>query len=173
MSTASPAISPALRTIIDLETVLSELLEEHRKMLLQLDLHQAAMQTLDIAGIESCLAAQTLTRTRIGRLDDKRKALVLQIARVNQIKGEPKIPAIAELYPQRKNQLLDLRNSLHLAMTRVAERNYIANRVASAVLGHLNTAMRIVAGAVGGGGVYNNRGIPRISRRIGVMEAVG
>jgi hypothetical protein len=41
------------------------------------------------------------------------------------------------------------------------------------VLGHLNTAMRLFAGAVGQSGTYTKNGVPRVSARIGVMEAVG
>jgi hypothetical protein len=50
---------------------------------------------------------------------------------------------------------------------------YISGRVANAVLGHLNTVVRLLAGAVEKAGLYNKRGVPRVSNRIGVMEAVG
>jgi hypothetical protein len=116
---------------------------------------------------------QELCRARILRLEDRRKQMVLQIGRINQIKGEPKIPVIAQLYPQRGPQLLKLRDQLKQVMQQIAERSFIANRLASSVLGHLNTAMRIIAGASGGGGVYNNRGVPKVTARMGVMEAVG
>jgi hypothetical protein len=80
---------------------------------------------------------------------------------------------IAELYPQRRQQLLKLRQELMTAMQKVADRSFVANKVAGAVLGHLNTAMRILASAVGSGGIYTNRGTPKMARRIGTVEAVG
>ena len=49
----------------------------------------------------------------------------------------------------------------------------MAGRLASAVLGHLNTVVRLLAGAVEKAGLYTKQGIPQVSARIGVMEAVG
>jgi hypothetical protein len=92
---------------------------------------------------------------------------------MNQLKTEPKIPQLAEMFPQRRVQLLKLRADLEKVMKEIESKSYVASRLASAVLGHLNTAMRILAGAVGGAGVYTNRGVAKMTRRIGVMEAVG
>ena len=41
------------------------------------------------------------------------------------------------------------------------------------MLGHLNTVVRLLAGAVERAGVYTKDGIPRVASRIGIMEAVG
>ena len=54
-----------------------------------------------------------------------------------------------------------------------AARTHVAGRVATAVLGHLNTVVRLVAGAVEKAGLYTKNGVPRVSSRIGVMDAVG
>jgi hypothetical protein len=45
--------------------------------------------------------------------------------------------------------------------------------LAGAVLGHLNTVVRLIAGAVEQAGVYTKQGVPQVSARIGVIEAVG
>ena len=45
--------------------------------------------------------------------------------------------------------------------------------LAGAVLGHLNTVVRLIAGAVERAGIYTKSGVPQVSNRIGVMEAVG
>ena len=42
-----------------------------------------------------------------------------------------------------------------------------------AVLGHLNTIVRLISGSVSKAGIYNKRGVPRMTNRIGVIEAVG
>jgi len=173
MSAATAPISPALKPIVDLENLLKEMLEEHRKLLMHLEVHQSAMQSLNLPEMEACRTRQEAARSRIIRLENRRKAMVQQIARINQLTGEPQIPALAEIYPQRKAQLLAVRGELQLVMKKIAERSHVATRLASAVLGHLNTAMRIVAGAVGSGGIYTNRGTPKMARRIGVIEAVG
>jgi hypothetical protein len=41
------------------------------------------------------------------------------------------------------------------------------------VLGHLNVAVRALSGAVQQAGVYTKTGLPKVSGRIGAMEAVG
>jgi hypothetical protein len=69
-------------------------------------------------------------------------------------------------------KLLALRDELKSLVKQAADRSHVAGRLASAVLGHLNTAMRLFAGAVGQTGVYTKHGVPRVSTRIGVMEAV-
>ncbi len=173
MNTTTAPVSPALRPIMDLEALLGELIEEHRKLLMCVEIHQAAMQSLNTPAMETSRARQEAARSRILRLELRRRTIVLQIGRINQIKGEPKIPVIAELYPQRRVQLLKLRDELFEAMKKVADRSFVANKVAAAVLGHLNTAMRILAGAVGSGGIYTNRGTPKMAMRIGSIEAVG
>jgi len=173
MNPTNATVSPALRPILDLEALLRDLIEEHRKLLMCVEIHQSAMQSLNTPAMETSRARQEAARTRIMRLEDRRRNMVMQIARINQLKGEPKIPVIADLYPQRKTQLLNLREELMSAMRKVADRSFVANKVAGAVLGHLNTAMRILASAVGSGGIYTNRGTPKIARRIGMVEAVG
>jgi hypothetical protein len=55
---------------------------------------------------------------------------------------------------------------------KIAENTHVAGRVTGAFLGHLNTAVRLISGAVQHAGVYTKYGTPRVSQRIGVMEAV-
>ena len=64
-------------------------------------------------------------------------------------------------------------DDLRATMNEVARRSGIAGRLANAVLGHLNTAVRLIAGAVEQAGVYSKSGSPQIPVRIGAMEAVG
>jgi hypothetical protein len=68
---------------------------------------------------------------------------------------------------------MKLRDELKAAIQSVQKRSNIAGKVASAVLGHLNTVVRLLAGAVEKAGLYTKQGIPQVSSRIGVMEAVG
>jgi hypothetical protein len=69
--------------------------------------------------------------------------------------------------------LLGKRDVLRTLAGDVALRANVANKLAGAVLGHLNTAVRAIAGAVKNAGVYTKSGAPRVTGRIGVIEAVG
>ena len=69
--------------------------------------------------------------------------------------------------------LLKLRDELKKTIEQIQTRTHIAGRFAGAVLGHLNTVVRLIAGAVERAGIYTKNGVPQVSNRIGVMEAVG
>jgi hypothetical protein len=158
----------------ELEVVLTQLVAEHHKLLASLDAQQAAMRTLDVQTMERVTAAQEASRLRIASLDHRRRTLVLQIAKMVRLEEKQlTLRRLADLHPPRKAQLMALRAELTDVCGKIGERTQITGRVASAVLGHLNTVMRIVTGAVEKAGLYTRQGVPRVSARIGVMEAVG
>jgi hypothetical protein len=172
MNAPNPS-SNHIRQIADLESVLQQLVIEHRKLLKHIDSQQAAMKTLNLRAMDESTNQQEAARLRIATMEHKRRTLTIQIARLLRISGEPKILQLAEFFPHRKAVLLQLRKDLLDAMGEIASRNHIAGKLAGAVLGHLNTAVRLLAGAVEHAGLYTKHGVPQISRRIGVMEAVG
>lgn len=163
----------AARLVLDLETVLQQMADEYRKLLKHVEAQHAAMKALDGARIDEMTHLQEAARLRLATMEHKRRTLVLQIARLLRLTGEPKIPALAEHFPQRKAALLSARDGLQAAIKDVAAKNHIAGRLAGAVLGHLNTAIRLFAGVVDTGGLYTKQGMPRVAGRIGRMEAVG
>jgi hypothetical protein len=172
----SPAVFPAGsagRLVVDLETVLRQMTEEYRKLLKHVEAQHAAMKTLDSVRMDEATNLQESSRLRLATMEHRRRTLVLQIARMLRIGGEPKIPALAAHFPQRRATLLAARDQLQAAMKEVATRNHIAGRLAGAVLGHLNTAVRLFAGAMDSGGMYTKQGMPRVANRIGRLEAVG
>jgi hypothetical protein len=173
MNPKTAPIPPALKPIVELETLLQDLLVEHHKLSMHLDNQQTAMKQLRVKEMEIARAMQEGSRLRIIGLENRRRAQVQQIARINQLQTEPKIPQLAQMYPQRSAQLMKLHGELKSVMTEIADKSFIASKLASAVLGHLNTAMRILGQAVGSGGVYTQRGVAKVAHRIGVMEAVG
>jgi hypothetical protein len=116
---------------------------------------------------------QQASRNRILALEQQRKSLMLQISKQNKISVESKLPELAEMFPQRSAALMKLRNDLNAVVTETSRRSFVAGKLAGAVLGHLNTAVRILARGVGDVGVYNNRGVPRIAKRLGRMEMTG
>jgi hypothetical protein len=162
-----------VRQISDLEAILQQLIDENRKLLKHIESQQIAMKTLNLLAMDQSTRLQEAARLRIVALDNKRRGLVIQLGKILRIPGEPRIGQLADFLPHRKSVLLKMRNDLREILEQLASRNHIAGRVAGAVLGHLNTAMRLLAGAVEHAGLYTRRGLPQTVTRVGLMEAVG
>ncbi len=162
-----------VRQLADLETALQLLIAEHRKLLGSMDAQQAAMRVMDLSAMDAAQNAQEASRLRIGTLETKRRTIVSLLTRGVKVEGPVTLTKLAALYPQRRDALLKLRDELKDVATTIASRSKVAGKLAGAVLGHLNTVVRLLAGAVERAGVYTKDGIPRVSGRIGVMEAVG
>lgn len=161
------------RLIHDLESLLDQLIVEHRKLLNHVQQHANAMKSLDLSAIDSAARQQDACRLRIAAVEHRRKSLVQQIMRQHRLPAEPTLGQIAELYPLNAGPLLGKRDVLRTLAGDVALRANVAGKLAGAVLGHLNTAVRAIAGAVQQAGVYTRSGLPKVSGRIGAMEAVG
>jgi hypothetical protein len=161
------------RQVSELEVILGEMIAEHRRLLKQADAQQAAMKSLDLRAMDECAKTQEASRLRLANLETKRRLIVAQLARAHGVQGNLTIPQIADLYPQRKTMLLNLRETLKAEMTALATRNHVVGRLAGAVAGHLTTVVRLLAGAVEKAGLYTRQGIPQVANRIGVMEAIG
>ncbi len=141
-------------------------------MLSLLDAQQAAMKRLDSRAIEEAAREQQASRARITSLENRRRAAVQQIAVALRLGTNPTMARIAEALPQDKPRLLKLREQLKHLIGQVAHRAQVVGRLAGAVLGHLNTVVRLIAGSVEQAGLYTKDGVPRVSARIGVLEAV-
>ena len=161
------------RQVTELEGVLQLMIDEHRRMLATVIAQQAAMKTLKLDAMQDAMHRQESSRLRIANLDMRRRLLAQQIAKLSRVNGEMSLAQVATVYPQSGPKLLKLRDDLKALIKQIADRTHVAGRVAAAVLGHLNTAMRLFAGAVGQSGVYTKHGTPRVANRIGVMDAVG
>lgn len=161
------------RLLFDLESTLQQLIVEHRKLLRALDAHQAAMKTMALDEMDRAGNLQEASRLRIAALENTRRATVQQIAQQHKLSGEMTMSRLALVFPQRGEALLKLRDELKKTILQIQTRTHIAGRLASAVLGHLNSVVRLITGAVERAGVYTKSGAPQMSSRIGVMEAVG
>lgn len=153
--------------------ILQQLIGEHEKLLRGLEGQQEAMKKLQIKEMEEMAQLQEAARLRITALESRRRAVVNQLARMLRLEGPPTLGALAEAMPQSRTRLLALRDRLKGLMVEVSQRSQVSGRLAGAVLGHLNTVVRLVAGAVEQAGLYTKHGVPRVSGRIGVLEAVG
>ena len=161
------------RQVVDLQTLLQQLLSEHRKLLAQLESQHAAMKKFDMNALAEVRNELESTRLRINGLDVKRRNLLRQIAAGLKMAEEPTLVQLAQHFPQMAPGLLALRSDLKTVLQKIAERSQISSKLTGAVLGHLNLVMRLLAGAVERAGLYTRRGVPRLASRIGVMEAVG
>lgn len=161
------------RQVSELEILLEQLIVEHQKLLVHLGKHQAAMQAFDLKVMDDQTRLEDAARMRLAAMEVKRRALIATIARTHRMSQMPTLPDIAALYPANAPKLLKLRAELKAAVEKVQTRTHVASRLASAVVGHLNTVMRLLAGAVEKAGLYTKQGVPQVSSRIGMMEAVG
>jgi len=161
------------KEVAQLQLVLQQLIAEHEKLLAHLTTQQTAMKKLDLPAIDQLTGLQDASRMRISALDKKRKTLVDQLAAMLKLQGPTTLSRLADSLPQHKQALLTLREQLKAKVTEIATRSTVAGRVAGALLGHLNTVVRLLAGAVEQAGIYTKQGTPQVSARIGVIEAVG
>ncbi|MGH7214736.1 MAG: flagellar export chaperone FlgN [Tepidisphaeraceae bacterium] len=161
------------RQLLELEAILQALINEHRKLLTHIDAHQTAMRKMDLSKMDAAAKQQEAARLRISSLEAKRQFAVNQLARMSKLSGEITLARVADVNPLRREPLLKLRDELREMMLEIKSRTNVAGRVAGAVLGHLNTVVRLLAGAVEQAGLYTKNGVPKVSARIGVMEAVG
>jgi hypothetical protein len=162
-----------VRQLTELEVTLQQLTAEYNRLIKHMDAHQAAMKSFDLAAMDAAGHQQEASRLRIGGLENKRKNLVNQIAKLTKHDGQLTMTRIAELNPQRGALLLKLRDELKQTIGRASARSHVAGKLAGAVLGHLNTVVRLLASSVENAGVYSKHGVPQVATRIGVMEAVG
>jgi DNA repair exonuclease SbcCD ATPase subunit len=161
------------RQVLDLEAILQQLIDEHRKLLAQVDRQYDAVRFYRPREMQDIAALQDATRLRVLKLESQRRLLSQQLARLYKVEGDLTISKLMEMFPARAANLRKLRDELRGLMQEIKTKTHIAGRVASSVLGHLNTIVRLLAGAVERAGVYTKHGVPKVSARIGAMEAVG
>ena len=161
------------KQISELEAVLKQLITEHNRLLQLVTKHEAAMKAFDLRGMDDTGREQDACRLRIVGIEQRRRLIVIQLAKTLNVTGEPTLKQIAALQPAHAKSLLALRTELKQVVEQISLRTFIGGKVAGAVLGHLNTVVRLVAGAVERAGLYTKSGIPKLSARIGGLEAIG
>jgi hypothetical protein len=161
------------RQLLELEILVTQLIAEHKKLLANIDVHAQAMKRLDLDAMDDSQSLQEASRLRISTMETKRRMIVGQLARALKIEGDPTLDKIAKYFPVRREYLLKQRAELKGLMNEILNRTSVGGKLAGAVLGHLNTVVRVLAGAVEQAGLYTKHGVPQVAGRIGVMEAVG
>ena len=161
------------RQVLELEAVLQQLVGEHERLLGHLDAHQEAMRKLDLRRMDEEGKAQEASRLRIATIENRRRQLAQQLGLMLRIEAPVTITKLAEALPQMRDRLLSLGNAIKAVVGEIERRVTVGSRLAGAIMGHLNTVVRLVAGVVEQAGLYTRDGVPKVSGRIGVMEAVG
>lgn len=160
------------RPLDELQTVLALLIDEHRKLLAEAEKHQMAIRMVNVAQMDAARIRQETLRQTISQLEARRRALTDQI--VPGHRGPPlTLTRLAEMNPRERVQLLRQRDELRALIAQIKQHTQTAGRVAGAVLGHLNSVVRVLVGAVQQAGVYTKKGVPKFTSRIGGLEAMG
>ena len=161
------------QSIYELENVLQSLLTEHRRLLDLLQTHHAAMRSMSMEQLGPSAEGIQTSRARLMMLESRRRVAVAQLGKELKAASPPTLSMLAEAFPQRRPFLLKTRQDLREVTSAITRQTAVSSRVAGALLGHLNTVVRLVAGAVRQAGVYTRTGSPSLSARIGGIEAVG
>jgi hypothetical protein len=162
------------QALSDIQAILRAQIAEHRRLLATLDVHQGAVRTLNLQTLDESGRQQELARQRIAQLEARRRIAVQKLAIELKIQGQPAVAEIVEKLTAPQAQALNaLRDELRGLIEQIQQRTRLATRVVGSVLGHLNTVVRVFAGAAQQAGVYTKTGVPKVGTRIGVMEAVG
>lgn len=161
------------RQLSELEAILQQLVVEHCRLLSSVEKHEAAMKAFDLVAMDDAGHLEEASRLRIAMLEQRRRNAVVQLTRGMNVKDELTLRRLAGLFPARADALMKLRSELKQVVEQIQARTHVTGKLAAAVLGHLNTIVRLVAGVVEKAGLYTKSGVPRVSNRIGVMEAIG
>ena len=161
------------RQLCELEAILQQLVVEHRRLLSHVERHESAMKAFDLKNMDDAGQLQESSRLRIAMLEQRRRNLVVQMTKAMNVRGDVTVRQLAALFPSRADALMQLRADLRSVVEQIQARTHVTGKLAGAVLGHLNTVVRLIAGVVEKAGLYTKNGVPQVSNRIGMMEAVG
>ena len=98
--------------IFNLESLLQQLIVEHRKLLRHVEAYQNAMKKIDLDAMDQAARQQEASRLRIAALEAQRRGIVTQLAKQHRLAGEVTIARLADSIPDRKQSLLSLRDEL-------------------------------------------------------------
>ncbi|HEX8325836.1 MAG TPA: hypothetical protein VF595_18170 [Tepidisphaeraceae bacterium] len=160
-------------TIAELEKALAAQVAEHRILLAAVNAHLDAMRTFSLPDITAAADAVEASRGRAVHHEKRRLALMAQVVRTHKLQANVTLAEIAVAVPAHRMSLMRLRDELRELTADIAARTGVSAKVAAAMMGHLNTVVRLVAGAVKTAAVYTKQGQRTVANRVGVMEAVG
>jgi hypothetical protein len=162
------------RPVSELENIMATLVIEHRRLLRLIIAQHEAMKTIDLKAIESATSQQEAQRLRISTLEARRQTVTAQLATPLRVTSPVTLLRLIEaLPPAQQPTLRRQRDELRSVMEEISRHAGTSGRLAGAVLGYLNTAVRLLNGAMQRSGVYTRQGLSRSTPRLGVMDAIG
>lgn len=159
-------------TIVELEKLLAVLVNEHRTLSAAADVYQKALRTFDLEQINAGADAVEASRSKIVMFENRRRHQTLLVARTHKLPNDVTITQIATAVPAHRLTLLKHRDELRKLVAEISAKNNVSAKVAAAMMGHLNSVVRMVSGAVRQAAVYTRYGQHTVAARVGVMEAV-
>ncbi len=159
--------------IAELEKLLARMLADHKTLLAAIESHQVAMKGFRFDELTEAGEKIEALRTQIVITEARRRVVIQQIVRLHKLPATVSLAEIADVVPLHRLPLLKLRDELKLVTGQISRKTTVSAKVAGTLLGHLNTVVRLVAGAVQQTAGYTRQGMPPASARLGVMEAVG
>ncbi|MGC4030397.1 MAG: flagellar export chaperone FlgN [Tepidisphaeraceae bacterium] len=159
-------------TIVELEKLLALLVTEHRALSAAADVYQKALRTFDLQQINAGADAVEACRAKIVMFENRRRHQTLLVARTHKLANDVTISQIAQAVPAHRVNLVKYRDELRKLTAEITAKNSVSAKVATAMMGHLNSVVRMVSGAVRQAAVYTRYGQHTVAARVGVMEAV-
>jgi hypothetical protein len=160
-------------TIVELEKALAMQVAEHKILFAAVTRHLDAMRQFDLPTINAAADQVEQSRARVLGLEIRRKNLMAQVIRTHKLPADITLSDLADAVPAHRVSLLKVRDQLRGLTHDIANKSSVANRVAASMMGHLNTVVRLIAGAVRQASVYTKQGNHTVASRVGVMEAIG
>jgi hypothetical protein len=161
------------RPILELENLLPQLVAEYSRLAAAAQRYQLAMRALDTAAMDALQQEQERLRMRLAQMEVRRRATLQSIARFYKLDHLPTLSEIASLDAGRAGEIRRLQKELREVTARLQRHTSVSQRLAGALLGHLNGAVKLFAGVTQQPSTYTRHGGPKITGRIGGLEAVG
>lgn len=161
------------RPILELEAVMSQLVLEYTRLTAAAERYQLAMRALDTTAMDALQQEQEKLRMRLAQLELRRRAALTGVARFYKLDRLPTLTEIAGLDTGRCGEIRRFQKELRDVTSKLQRHTTVSQRLAGALLGHLNSAVKLFAGITQQASTYTRHGGPKITGRIGGMEAVG
>lgn len=168
------------QSVDELERTLAQLASEQTLLLELLMRQRAALQTLDVASLEGLTDNIERHRLRVAAVEGRCRALLAAAAGALRLAGseQPTLSRLTEavLDQRRRERLRNLRGQLRERAESVERASQVNARLTGALLGHLNTSVRLLISGVGDTATYTRSGTSSVQsmplqRRL--LETVG
>ncbi len=148
------------KDLIELETCLRQMIDEHRQLLSLLQRKQLAMRKANPAAVQDCCRQENVHVQRIGQVETQRQQVLGRItAEIAPKSKEPlTIMQIADRAGEpRRGRLLVFRQQLREVISNCKRENEIARDATQSLLNHVQGVLQQVASMMGVG-TYGRRG---------------